>query len=88
MCIKDNSLYITKQQAIDACNDGFAACVKDCIDNIQALEGVEMHPVVRGYWIDTDNYFYRWRCSVCRCHTKDATPPYCPNCGAYMENEL
>lgn len=45
----------------------------------------EISPVIRGHWIDTDNYFYRWRCSVCRCHTKDSAPPYCPNCGAFME---
>ena len=40
-----------------------------------------------GKWIDTDNYYQRWKCSVCGCHTRDAKPPYCPNCGAKMEDQ-
>lgn len=38
-----------------------------------------------GKWIDTDNYYQRWKCSECGCHTRDAEPNYCPNCGAKME---
>lgn len=38
-----------------------------------------------GHWIDTDNYYQRWKCSECGCHTRDAEPKYCPNCGAKME---
>lgn len=38
-----------------------------------------------GHWIDTDNYYQRWKCSECGCHTRDAEPNYCPNCGAKME---
>ena len=37
-----------------------------------------------GHWIDTDNYYQRWKCSECNCHTRDTQPPYCPNCGAKM----
>ena len=40
-----------------------------------------------GHWIDTDNYYQRWKCSECGCHTRDAEPNYCPNCGAKMEWE-
>ena len=46
-----------------------------------------MRPVVRGKWIDTDNYYQRWKCSVCGCHTRDAEPNFCPNCGADMRAE-
>lgn len=40
-----------------------------------------------GHWIDTDNYYQRWKCSECGCHTKDAEPNYCPFCGADMKGE-
>lgn len=43
-----------------------------------------MRPLVQGKWIDTDNYYQRWKCSVCGNHTRDAEPNYCPNCGANM----
>ncbi len=42
----------------------------------------------KGHWIDTDNYYQRWKCSECGCHTRDITPDYCPNCGADMRGEL
>ena len=41
----------------------------------------------KGEWIDTDNYYQRWKCSECGCHTRDAKPNYCPNCGADMRGE-
>lgn len=37
-----------------------------------------------GHWIDTDNYYQRWKCSECGCHTRDAEPNYCPHCGTKM----
>lgn len=33
-----------------------------------------------GHWIETDNYYQRWKCSVCGWHTRDAEPTYCPWC--------
>ena len=45
----------------------------------------DVRPVVRARWIDTDNYYQRWKCSACGCHTRDAAPDFCPNCGAEME---
>lgn len=38
-----------------------------------------------GQWIDTDNYYQRWKCSECGCHTRDARPNYCSNCGTKMQ---
>lgn len=35
-----------------------------------------------GHWIDSDNYYQRWKCSECGCHTRDAEPNYYPFCGA------
>ena len=40
-----------------------------------------------GHWIDTDNYYQRWKCSECGCHTRDVEPNYCPHCGTKMERE-
>lgn len=54
-------------------------------DDIDAAPTVEAKPVRHGKWIDTPNYYQRWKCSLCGCHTRDAAPNYCPNCGAKME---
>ena len=51
------------------------------IDNLPSVEPERK----TGHWIDTDNYYQRWKCSECGCHTRDAKPNYCPNCGAKME---
>ena len=51
------------------------------IDNLPSVEPERK----TGHWIDTDNYYQRWKCSECGCHTRDAEPNYCPNCGAKME---
>ncbi len=58
----------------------------DVVDRLSAIPAADVRPVVRGRWIDTDNYYQRWKCSVCGCHTRDARPPFCPNCGADMRN--
>jgi rubrerythrin len=64
------------------------------IQKIQELEQAEIEKAYElgkasqleiGHWIDTDNYYQRWKCSECGCHTKDAAPPFCPNCGIKME---
>ena len=61
-----------------------SAYVEEMIDSIPAAD---VRPVVMGRWIDTDNYYQRWKCSVCDSHTRDARPPFCPNCGADMRPE-
>ena len=53
----------------------------------EQLPAADVREVVLGHWIDTDNYYQRWKCSVCGCHTRDARPPYCSNCGADMREE-
>lgn len=53
--------------------------------NEDAEEQERMVEVRHGRWIDTDNYYQRWKCSVCGSHTRDARPPFCPNCGAKMD---
>lgn len=57
---------------------------REMLNEIDNLPSVELERKT-GYWIDTDNYYQRWKCSECGCHTRDAKPNYCPNCGAKME---
>ena len=56
--------------------------VEHFIKDAPAVDAVE---VGHGKWIDTDNYFYRWKCSACGRHTKDVLPNYCGWCGARMD---
>lgn len=43
-----------------------------------------------GRWIESMDiisphpYSRNWKCSECGCHTRDAAPPFCSNCGAKM----
>lgn len=55
--------------------------INKAIRRIEVIEEILRHQ--KGHWIDTDNYYYRWQCSECGCHTKDAKPNFCPNCGSY-----
>jgi hypothetical protein len=57
------------------------------VEMIKELPTADVRPVVRGRWIDTDNYYQRWKCSACGCHTREAAPNFCPNCGADMREE-
>jgi len=59
--------------------------INKAITRIEVIEEILMHQ--KGHWIDTDNYFYRWECSECGYHTKDAEPNFCPNCGTNMKGE-
>lgn len=54
------------------------------IEEIPAADAVE---VKHGRWIDTNNYFCRWKCSACGMHTKDVLPNYCGWCGAKMDRK-
>ena len=55
------------------------------INRIRDLPSVDVVQVVHAYWIDTENYYRRWRCSACSGHTKEAHPQFCPFCGAKMD---
>lgn len=75
--------YIEREAALEAAKKSHLYFdIKPIINSIPVAD---VRPVVRGKWIDTDNYYQRWKCSACGCHTRDARPPFCPNCGARME---
>ena len=67
---------------IDKIKDNYGGLL-DVAMFIRGLPPVNPQPKT-GHWIDTDNYYQRWKCSECGCHTRDAVPPFCPNCGARM----
>ena len=55
------------------------------IKRLKKLPAVE--PVRQGKWIyREDDLTYWWECSICSdCESKKS--PYCPNCGARMDEE-
>ena len=89
---------ISRQAAIDACLDGFCACVNDCVNEIKKLPSVTPKPKI-GKWIAQEDELgeYASGCFECsNCHevfwVESGTPQdneynYCPNCGADMRGE-
>ena len=85
--------YIRREDAITAACKGFCHPGVRCPETpcgeqtkyLRELPPADAAPVVHAYWIDTDNYYRRWRCSACSGHTKEAHPPFCPFCGAKMD---
>lgn len=92
--------YIEKQAAIkavcDACGvtpDGEkdtcpykyegAGCRE--YDKIIDISPADVRPVRRGRWIDYDDDYGAYCCSVCEQNAPEDTEwPYCPHCGADM----
>ncbi len=78
---------IKRQDAIDACLNGFCACVSDCVDEIEKLPSAQK----TGKWGCTTHYGDRYIvCSVCHAERRDDLSSgwnYCPCCGAYMRGE-
>ena len=75
---------VKKQDVIDAIHYYIESGYKcDIFQELKNLPSVEPEQKI-GHWIDTDNYYQRWKCSECGYHTMDAEPNYCPSCGADM----
>ena len=66
-----------------------------CRIALKSLETVDARPVIHGYWIEEYTHI---RCSVCGAtysdeivfmnrNFKNEMLPYCPNCGAQMDNK-
>lgn len=92
--------YIRKQDALDAFglsektrkyggdHSGYdTRMLYEIHDALTGIPAADVAPVKHAYWIDTDNYYRRWRCSACSGHTKEAHPLFCPFCGAKMDGE-
>lgn len=76
------SVFSSDESEVKGYNDGIDLAIS------VIAEFLSIEPEQKtGHWIDTDNYYQRWKCSECGCHTRDAEPNYCPNCGADMRGE-
>ena len=81
--------FVTNIGVVDA--DGYAVDdyderVKVWTERFSGIPSAEPEQK-SGHWIDTDNYYQRWKCSECGYHTRDAEPNYCPNCGTEMRSK-
>lgn len=82
---------ISRQDAIDACLNGYCACVSDCVDEIKKLPSAQK----TGHWIPWKAYYGKdrksWsdelKCSECGYKWGDEEYRFCPNCGAKMMEE-
>ena len=72
-----------------------------CIEKIDKIPAADVEPVRHGKWIKSPEYPEEYDiCSICGLNDKHRTradqehpafeslPPYCPNCGAKMNEEL
>lgn len=85
--------YISRQAVIQLALDGKIISTdieKRVQDFINEIHAADVQPVKRGEWLTgewlEDEYGY-CRCSICGYEHDDpeTTTPYCPNCGAKME---
>ena len=66
---------------------------RDVVDMLESRPTIAVVPVVRGEWIESDNYKGWLVCSACRdCYVDNAWVNgkkwrYCPNCGCKMEDK-
>lgn len=83
--------YIDKQKFIDELDDKYSLgdigrMERDIIvDALLYAKPADVRPVVRGRWIDYDDDYGAYCCSVCEQNAPEDTEwPYCPHCGADM----
>ena len=86
--------YIDKQKFIDELDDKYSLgdigrMERDIIvDALLYAKPADVRPVVRGRWIDYDDDYGAYCCSVCEQNAPEDTEwPYCPHCGADMREE-
>lgn len=74
--------YGTKEQR--ARTGGIAACQMV----VRSLPPADVRPVVHGHWIDYDDDYGAYSCSVCGENAPEDTEwPFCPYCGADMRED-
>ena len=68
-----------------------ACWVDDMLDEVECFRPADVAPVVHGRWgtgrfnLETGNY--EEQCTRCRNFSKEYGKPYCPNCGAKMDEK-
>lgn len=89
---------ISKQDAIDACLNGWNKDYKEIVEEIRALPPITPQPKTgRWEWVPFGypSILGNWVCSKCKCVAVEAvskenkheipTYKYCPNCGAKLQ---
>lgn len=80
--------YRERLRMLDYCGDTVALNIGHAI---KALPAADVAPVVHGRWgtgrfnLETGNY--EEQCTRCRNFSKEYGKPYCPNCGAKMNEK-
>lgn len=93
---RESAISLIKQYGHDAIDGGRYSLdtVDDCIELVNRIEALPMEdvaPVVHGRWgtgrfnLETGNY--EEQCARCRNFSKEYGKPYCPNCGAKMDEK-
>lgn len=72
-------------RAVDSLGEDYISYYKLLLLIVKMPSACQTTKGKTGHWIDTDNYYQRWKCSECGYHTRDAEPNYCPHCGTKME---
>ena len=90
--------FINKLEVINGCVDCNEKC-RDCGVNdikgmLRSIPAADVAPVVHAHWemkpVDTTPGTYHLKkafCSNCGKPNKQYRPPYCPHCGAKMDEE-
>ena len=68
-------------------DSGINAAITGAILATRNAPTIDAVPVVHGRWVNQDNTYTRYRCSVCNMQNCEAHYKYCPNCGARMDGE-
>ena len=82
--------YIERSAAIEAAKHAWAKGLEPS-QYIEILPAADVAPVVHGRWgtgrfnLETGNY--EEQCTRCRNFSKEYGKPYCPNCGAKMDEK-
>ena len=82
--------YIERRTAIEHLNVWCGGC-GSAVECILAEPAADVAPVVHGRWgtgrfnLETGNY--EEQCTRCRNFSKEYGKPYCPNCGAKMDEK-
>lgn len=88
----DRDTVLDKLHEIGGCDappdtwaDGFDKAIDEAYRAVQSLPTADVTPVTHGEWIE-DDYGYN-RCSSCgwEWDEPESVTPYCPHCGAKME---
>ena len=89
--------YVTKEQVIDWFipygHLDKPITFETLVSDLRCMKAADVLPVRHGRWIEKQEkdtfagYLYSYECSECG-RVKQRKEPYCPNCGARMDEEV